>query len=480
MRVKVIFFCLFCNTLLLAQNYHPFPVATDTFSFANTEGEVRFITFDSVATNANATVYYPHKEIRFIDDPNSTCQGHLFDTAWAGYSIELIGTQTTFNHPDYTLFFDATNQSSSAIPAGELMYLDRKFDLTVSFQQKSYKPIFNGQSDTVLTYILSGTDSLGNALAPAGNGGGVIEISRNHGLLSLPYYFHTYDIFQKNQYNRIAYTFLTRKAVFNYEVGDVYQYLTSGFKFASSPPVNFLPTYTQHEIMAKTMVTNDSVVYQIKRKKSFYQINFTTGINEFKVTNDTIVQSFGRLNQRMSTKLSHQADTISSFPFEHPVWLKNGFWSRDGIVFLDNFFENNATCLRYAFEAANNMTYYHQGLGLTYQEGYAYAFATFNAYEMIYFSKAGGQTGGSYKNIGLEENAEVLPISFYPNPVSKMLNVVLPKNTLTQEVKVYNSTGQLLINTVVNESNTLLNVENLPSGIYILTYKSEQAKFIKL
>ena len=62
-----------------------------------------------------------------------------------------------------------------------------------------------------------------------------------------------------------------------------------------------------------------------------------------------------------------------------------------------------------------------------------------------------------------------LKISVYPNPVTDQLNIVNPDGNI-QTVTLYNTSGQLVLQTAVSHSPILeINVTNLPNGFYIGT-----------
>lgn len=84
------------------------------------------------------------------------------------------------------------------------------------------------------------------------------------------------------------------------------------------------------------------------------------------------------------------------------------------------------------------------------------------------------------------ENFEVFDqIVLYPNPTSYQLflNLVETNNDLKYEL--INVVGELLLNDKIAQTSTIINLENLPAGIYILTVsslnnsKSKSYKIIK-
>lgn len=83
----------------------------------------------------------------------------------------------------------------------------------------------------------------------------------------------------------------------------------------------------------------------------------------------------------------------------------------------------------------------------------------------------------------IEENRLNGNSIIYPNPASQNLYIHTAENTSLQQVKLYNTTGQLIISQKVNHAkNTVLDVSAYPQGIYILQleYKDLPAESKKI
>ncbi|WP_282031526.1 S8 family serine peptidase [Winogradskyella eximia] len=81
------------------------------------------------------------------------------------------------------------------------------------------------------------------------------------------------------------------------------------------------------------------------------------------------------------------------------------------------------------------------------------------------------------------DEMEIEAFSFYPNPVSKQLNIEMPLTTDQLEVSIYNQLGQEVLHQYITEDSSFMNVSDLASGIYIIklstTNNSKTYKFIK-
>ncbi len=64
--------------------------------------------------------------------------------------------------------------------------------------------------------------------------------------------------------------------------------------------------------------------------------------------------------------------------------------------------------------------------------------------------------------------------SVFPNPVSNLLQVQFPKNIEKTNLKIYNSLGVLLLEQELLTTDSTLDVQSLPTGLYLLNLQSEE------
>jgi len=84
----------------------------------------------------------------------------------------------------------------------------------------------------------------------------------------------------------------------------------------------------------------------------------------------------------------------------------------------------------------------------------------------------------------IEENIGSHVIKIYPNPVKGLLNIEIP---LTNDQKVfirfYNLNGKMLMEKIINNQNTIIDLNEQPAGTYILSViignKRKEWKIIK-
>lgn len=78
-------------------------------------------------------------------------------------------------------------------------------------------------------------------------------------------------------------------------------------------------------------------------------------------------------------------------------------------------------------------------------------------------------------DLGLAYN-EIDNIIFYPNPVTDILHVDLPDNTL---VKLHSMTGELLMEEVVTSGHTEINMSEFSTGVYLVTVGNKTYRIVK-
>ena len=93
-------------------------------------------------------------------------------------------------------------------------------------------------------------------------------------------------------------------------------------------------------------------------------------------------------------------------------------------------------------------------------------------------------TGSSISNSSLSlSSAKRLQFEMFPNPASESLTIQLPSGSENASVEFYDYIGRLALTQKVSQTNNIINVQDLSSGVYILKVLSDDKigtqKFIK-
>lgn len=80
----------------------------------------------------------------------------------------------------------------------------------------------------------------------------------------------------------------------------------------------------------------------------------------------------------------------------------------------------------------------------------------------------------------IEDNNSGFTLNYYPNPVKNILTIELDDEmTKGAVIQLFDLSGKVIINKIVNGQTQNLNLENLPSGIYIFTLTTAGNKIIR-
>lgn len=82
----------------------------------------------------------------------------------------------------------------------------------------------------------------------------------------------------------------------------------------------------------------------------------------------------------------------------------------------------------------------------------------------------------SFSHTG-EVNTDLLEI--YPNPFTTGITIFSPGETLNGQLTIMNASGKVVYKTQLNQSNTDIDLQTLPNGIYFLNYVSENQQMVK-
>lgn len=81
-------------------------------------------------------------------------------------------------------------------------------------------------------------------------------------------------------------------------------------------------------------------------------------------------------------------------------------------------------------------------------------------------------------SLGLESNS-LTNTAVYPNPTKDILNIDIPNAVGTSKLKLYDVQGRFVMETSTNSSHEVMNIENLQSGVYMLSIENETNKTVK-
>ncbi|NBW28373.1 MAG: T9SS C-terminal target domain-containing protein [Flavobacteriaceae bacterium] len=81
-------------------------------------------------------------------------------------------------------------------------------------------------------------------------------------------------------------------------------------------------------------------------------------------------------------------------------------------------------------------------------------------------------------SLGIDNNS-LTNTSVYPNPTKDILNIDIPQAIGTSKLKLYDVQGRFVMETSTNITHEVINIENLQSGVYLLSIENENNKTVK-
>lgn len=82
-------------------------------------------------------------------------------------------------------------------------------------------------------------------------------------------------------------------------------------------------------------------------------------------------------------------------------------------------------------------------------------------------------------NVLSNESFELAAFKLFPNPTSNLINIELPEGFTEANALVVDVMGKTIVNQLITETNTIINIENLPAGTYILNLSTEEGSATK-
>ncbi|MCW3126314.1 MAG: hypothetical protein JWO03_1972 [Bacteroidetes bacterium] len=254
-------------------------------------------------------------------------------------------------------------------------------------------------------------------------------------------------IFLSALYSARASDTLTIRQVFNFNVGDTFDYR----KYIESVDYGFhTTTYKRKVLLQKTYSTNNDTIFTLYSISpgNITQLDTITNLDSFavlKVPNqDTFCQYFYSFDT--STYSGYTSNTSNESCFENAIYYR--FTDGLGITLKD---------LRWIGQS---------GVGTNY-----------DIEELIYYSNGVKIIGSPYAVIGIRETiASNSLISIYPTPASDVLHLLFSgMSRHSTRLILSNLIGQEVYSSPITDTETTHDISKLPSGIYTWRIMSDDA-----
>ncbi len=443
------------------------------------------IRFDSVTFSGEDTYFFNFKHVSSEAIITDQCEPYFWQEycqpqdrpSWLGPFVK----KTAGNIYEFMNSSGMVLQFDLSIEQGESMVFFEDADQIFSILFETTDTLNHlGIVDSIRFYRIAHTTVSGTPIeSPLHNH--QIMIGKELGLIS----FFKVDVFPEelfpleligNNQPQVGLTALTHEIVYDHQPGDIIQWIY--IRNTNDPDLN-TRKYTRHTYLTRTNLT-DSIIYHV----ALYRYNEITNWSEY----DTIYLKY------------QKAKKIAEVPFE---------WTGPSQIMFENSLVKTSYCdLQlwtyriekihqtycpedncWGFTSAHGTSFQYEreivaGLGLyhEYVENYPpdwYFDRTIQ--QLVYFKKDGIECG---EMVGLKkpEARETQKLTIYPNPTKDFLSLDT-RISATDQLLVVGVDGRTYSSVQFVEGNNRLDVQSLPSGIYLLRILSHDressAKFVK-
>jgi hypothetical protein len=313
--------------------------------------------------------------------------------------------------------------------------------------------------------------------------GKILQLGKHHGFFNTIPFLNFPD--DSTSYILNDNLFLTDSNVYNFDIGDTFQYESFFYPqyFGPNPPPS-LPNNLTVAITNKTFLPNHQVEYKIwehvfERWVVFDSLMIGHYHDTAIISTHTI--QYSTLNTRIYTSMPEEADVDPYGNLLGRAYMgkySNGCnieW--ESYTSDDMYFDSvlNLICL-YPFEVSLTESRYATGLGLTYENHHIYhqnGNSTLN--HLIAYHKSNCSSGTIIIN-GIE-NVNIEPaINIFPNPGTDNGTISITSTHKIAFLNISDITGKSLKKIFAGSDNINFPTESLNSGIYLFEIQFDDGK----
>ncbi len=478
---------LFSSFLCSASSYELFNENSKMLFTNLPERDLSFsIRFDSVTFSGDETYFYNFNHISSEVLYTDQCEPYYPDYCYLQVRPSWLGPfvkKTTGNMYEFMNSSWMVLQFDFSIEPGESMIFFEDADQIFSILFETTDTLNHlGIVDSIRFYRIAHTTVSGTPIESTLHNHQIM-IGKDLGIIS----FFKVDVFPEelvpleligNNQPQVGLIALTHEIVYDHQPGDIIQWL---YKRVTNDPELNTRLYTRHTYLTRTNLS-DSIIYLVAR----YRYNEITNWSEY----DTIYLKYQKEKMISEVPFEWTEPSLNMFMFENslfkPSYCDLKLWTYRIEKNLQTYCpeENcwisrtaHGTSFQYEREIVVGLGLYHE-----YTENYPpdwYFDRTIR--QLVYFKKDGIECG---EMVGLKkpEARETQKLTIYPNPTKDFIKLDKPISA-TDKLLVVGVDGRTYSSVLFVEGNNRLDVQSLPSGIYLLRILSHDressAKFVK-
>lgn len=464
-----------------AQDYQTFnSKRTALFSRdLNGQSDIQCVRIDSVKFQADS-VFYPFAVIQENESNSYDCRFSKL-ASWIGKTVTISanGMNTFINRTG-----DSIRINTKATLSEKWIAYQIQDSITIEASITKFDTLsFLGLKDSVKTISFQAFDKDMKPFDYQINNM-KLQLSKNYGFVTIVNFnfFPIHDSHFK-VYNLIGLTNpevgvqnLTWFDVHDYQVGDEIHILS-----ASNPGMNSGAITTNKAIYKYIERTNfpDSIVYKYNRIQSI-ELKWSDSTS-YKYYDDTL--SITIHSNSLFDKLPGEIMGVHNTYYFY--YMKNGSVlskiDRSGREFYSGATDS---CLGQADVMGCLSNYvYPKGLGGPYHECMDENDMSSSSRNLVYYKKGDKEWGTKLDITSAVESELSDKVKIYPNPAQDKVNINIPNIGIGDySVSIYDVLGNVVKHSKIQESNSIINIENIETGIYMLKILNNGAvvKFEKL
>lgn len=500
------------NTLK-AQNtdWHPIPDSLPSLYY-NQWGNSQYgknlrpgagIDLDSIRTKGGNTIYHLTPVAR---DTSTNTYRPCWDISTGG----VLGKKIIRKDTGHFILFNGKKDSIRLMSRKGLgerwpLYIYPNSDTLIGTISSITSDSVLSSYEKIKTIELTRVDSGSGNLVPDTINGTRIRIGKETGLVEfpsfygLPYRFDTnypnnggtFELFRQGLY--------TRHEIYKKEIGDLFHIDEDSYEDG----INSISQIdTRWKVIDKSSFpSQDSVSYQIARKRVFYDFDPTIGVG-YTITDtvlDTINKGYGDLSQPFINGIPHEFIDTGQWSGNDPIMYEldrkripvtsDDCAKRASIYFDEPSFDHDSQDSCYKKREADEFGYYYQkytvGLGRTESYDFSYHQGQNYFYDddrMVYYEKGSKKCGEGLIVVGQRRIAQNnSPLKVYPNPFKSSFHIKGLSSKI-QSATLYDLQGRRLRHFQISNTEKerrKVQTQGLESGTYILKVQTKHKSFTK-
>ena len=473
--------CLLASTTCFGQHYQIAPDTGEIWTFKHHKrSHIAFLKRAEVNPGSNDTARM-QSEISYRRHPASVGPidhiGYVFGDTYLGHMVVQQGPHIELHYQNYLIEFDLNRSQSTSYSSKDTFRVDA--------QPTQWVAISPGVFDSVKAFKIYHSSQRDSGYFES-----QLKISKNHGLIAFPSELalkrDAYTrAFKPGNFRRVDFTRPPLSAYFDYQVGDELHYRSS---YAASPPIHVPFYYENHYCIARDY---DSLVDTMT-----YRWRVVSGRDSSNI--DTSYRTMVIPHFSKPAPVSYHFDSLRFVP-SFMIPGSSGLWPGTVLEWragngpsLDSVSLNVTVRARQWYRGdsifgvglwTGHYGRYHlrYKVGLDTLVDYDYnGYASSGSFLILIYHKIGNRQRGQPHYVGEKEFPRQSPaLAVYPNPAQETLRVNFRVADPPEKFNLRDASGRFIRAVSLKDGSKLLNIAQLPSGLYWLESGRHRARFIK-